>query len=86
MGNWAKVANMATEPQNREAIRERHQRRVPDGGRLNSETMQVQRSGNSLVVGLTAYGVKTHDLDGDCEVSVETYTDGIWIEVGDDGE
>jgi len=77
---------MATEPQNREAIRECHQRRVPDGGLLNDETMQVQRSGNSLVVGLTSYGVKTHDLDDSCEVRVETYTDGIWIEVGDDGE
>lgn len=77
---------MATQPQNREEIRERHQRRVADGGRLNSETMQVQWSGNSLVVGLTAYGVKTHDLDSDCQVTVETYQDGIWIEVGDDGE
>jgi hypothetical protein len=77
---------MATQPQNRDEIRERHQRRVPDGGRLNDETMQVQQSGNSLVVGLTAYGVKTHDLDDSCEVVVETYTDGIWIEVSDDGE
>jgi len=77
---------MATQPQNREAIREERQRRVPDGGELNGEPMQVRWHGNSLVVGLTAYGVKTHDLDDDSEVRVETYADGIWIEVGDDGE
>jgi len=78
-----KLSNMATQPQNREPIREERQRRVADGGRLNGESMQVRWHGNSLVVGLTAYGVKTHDLDDDCEVRVETYQDGIWIEVGD---
>jgi len=79
---------MATEPQNRDAIRERRQRRVPDGGCLNAETMVVQRSGNSLVVGLTDYGVKTHDLDTDCQLTVEVYREGIWIDIGgdDDGD
>jgi hypothetical protein len=75
---------MASEPQNRQAIRECHKRRVPDGGRLNAEAMQLRWHGNSLVVGLTSYGVKTHDLDDSCEVTVETYQDGIWIEVADD--
>lgn len=77
---------MATEPQNREAIRQRRNRRVPDGGCLNAETMVVQRSGNSLVVGLTDYGVKTHDLDATCQLTVEVYREGIWIDVGGDGD
>ena len=82
----AEVVDMATEPQNRKPIREERKRRVPDGGELNEETMAVQRSGNSLVVGLTAHGVKTHDLDTDCEVTVKTYLDGIWIQVEGDSD
>jgi hypothetical protein len=78
---------MGTQPQNREQIRKRRQQRAADGGRLNSENMSVRWDGDSLVIGLTAYAVKTHDITDDDDLDVETYPEGIWIDLGGvDGE
>jgi hypothetical protein len=75
-------SNMGTHPQNREQIRQRRQQRAADGEPFNSESMSVRWDGDSLVIGLTAYGVKTHDITDDDELSVEVYPGGIWIDAG----
>jgi len=79
---------MAGRPQNRPTIRDERARRADGGEPLNSEQRSVHQEGNSLVVGVTAYAVKTHSLSGDDDVTVETYADGIWIDLGggDDAE
>jgi hypothetical protein len=73
---------MGTQPQNRKQVREQRQVRATDGGELNSEEMNVRWDGGSLVIGLTAYAVKTHQITDDDELTVHTYPDGIWIDVG----
>ena len=48
---------------------------------LNAETMSVHYSGNSLVVGLTHFACVAHDLDETDTVTVETYDDGLWLDL-----
>jgi len=71
---------MAGKPHERPQIRKERARRADGGEPLNSERRSVHWSGNSLVVGLTSYAVKTHSLDSDDDVVVETYPAGIWID------
>ena len=73
---------MAGRPQNRPTIRDERARRADGGEPLNSEERSVHWDGNSLVVGVTAYAVKTHSLTTDDDVTVETYAEGIWIDLG----
>jgi hypothetical protein len=35
---------------------------------------------------VTAYAVKTHSLTTDDDVTVETYAEGIWIDLRGDGD
>jgi hypothetical protein len=72
---------MATEPHTRSSIREERARRADGGQPLNTETRTVHREGNSLVIGLTAYAVKTHDIDPGQTPEVVAYPDGIWIDL-----
>jgi hypothetical protein len=76
---------MAGRPQNRPTIREERARRADGGEPLNSEQRSVHRNGGSLVIGVTSYAVKTHSLSGGDDVTVETYAEGIWIDLGGDG-
>jgi len=73
---------MAGQPQSRPSIRKERARRADGGEPLNSEKMSIRWDGNSLVVGVTAFGSKTHHITAQDEVIVETYRDGIWIDVG----
>lgn len=50
---------------------------------LNAETRSVHYSGNSLVVGVTHFAAVALDLDATDSVTVETYSDGVWIEPPD---
>jgi hypothetical protein len=77
---------MAGQPQDRPAIRNERLRRADGGEPLNTEEgRSIRWQGNSLVVGLTSFAVKTHGITDDDEVTVETYPDGIWIDIGGDG-
>lgn len=71
---------MGTEPHTQPGIREQRVKRADGGQPLNDEDREVQRSGNSLVIGLTDYGVQTHDLTLDDTLRVAVYPDGIWID------
>jgi len=73
---------MAGKPQSRPTIRDERARRADGGEPLNSEEMSLRWQGNSLVVGITSYALKTHRLSDDDDVVVECYQDGIWIGVG----
>jgi len=77
---------MATEPHTKRGIREERERRADGGEPLNSEPRAVHYSGNSLAIGLTDYGVKTHDISEGEEPEVQVYTDGIWIDLRGDGD
>lgn len=77
---------MGTEPHTQPAIRDQRARRADGGQPLNDEPRQVHRAGNSLVIGLTDYAVKTHDLSTEDALRVEVYPDGIWIDVGGGGD
>lgn len=78
---------MATEPHTRSGIRDERARRADGGQPLNSESRTVHWEGNSLVIGLTAYAVKTHDIDAGEKPDVQAYPDGIWIDLrGDENE
>ena len=73
---------MGAEPHTQRGIRQERAKRADGGQPLNSESRTVQRYGNSLVIGLTAYGVKTHGVDEGREPDVQVYPDGIWIDFG----
>ena len=72
---------MASEPHTQRGIREERARRADGGQPLNSEARTVHPSGNSLVIGLTSFGVKTHNIETGQEPDVEVYPDGIWIDL-----
>jgi len=48
---------MGTEPHTQPGIREQRIKRADGGEPLNDERRQVQRVGNSIMIGLTDYGV-----------------------------
>jgi len=73
---------MAGVPEDRPTIRDERARRADGGEPLNSEEMSLCWNGNSLVVGVTSFALKTHRLSDDDDVVVECYQDGIWIGVG----
>lgn len=77
---------MGTEPHTHRAIREKRIERADGGQPLNDERRQVQRVGNSIMIGLTDYGVQTHNLSTSDTLRVAVYPDGIWIDTagGDD--
>lgn len=79
---------MAGHAQDRPEIRDAHTHRTDGGEPLFSTEQSIYKSGDSLVVGITSYGVKTHDLTRDDTATVEIHPDGIWIDFGgaDDGE
>jgi hypothetical protein len=77
---------MGTEPHTRPGIREQRAQRADGGEPLDSERMSVNWSGNSLVIPLGSYAVKTHDLTSDDRCAVEVYPDGIWIDTGGSDE
>ena len=77
---------MATEPHNRPSIRAERAKRADGGEPLNDEQRSVMSYGNSLVIGLTDYGVRTHDVDVGQTPSVLVYPDGIWIDFGGENE
>ena len=71
---------MGTEPHTQPGIREQRSKRADGGEPLNDEAREVQQSGNSLVIGLTDYGVQTHNVTLDDTLRVAVYPDGIWID------
>jgi hypothetical protein len=77
---------MGTEPHTQPGIREQRIKRADGGEPLNDEERQVQRVGNSIMIGLTDYGVQTHDLSASDTLLVAVYPDGIWIQTGDRDE
>jgi hypothetical protein len=78
---------MAGKPQERPEIRKERARRADGGEPLDtSDEMSIRWQGNSLVIGLTNYAVRTHDITADDVACVETYMDGIWIDLGGGGD
>ena len=73
---------MAGRPQQRPEVREHHARRADGGEPLYSDPRSITQNGNSLVIGLTDYAVKTHSIECGQTPTVEVYPDGIWIDVG----
>lgn len=73
---------MGAEPHTQRGIREKRAQRADGGQPLNSESRTVHSAGNSLVIGLTAYAVKTHNINAGQKPDVQVYPDGIWIELG----
>lgn len=73
---------MAGQPQQRPEVREYHNHRADGGEPLYSDSRSIAQNGNSLVIGLTDYAVKTHDLQCGQQPVVEVYPDGIWIGIG----
>ena len=70
---------MAGTPETNSAIRQERARRADGGEPLHDEQMTIQLSGNSLVIGVTSYAVKTHDIEQGDKPLVQVYPDGIWI-------
>jgi len=77
---------MASTPENRPEIRQELTKRADGGEPLYDEDMAIQRSGNSLVVGVTAFACKVHGIEKGDEPTVEVHDDGIWIATGDTDE
>ena len=73
---------MAGQPHERPSIQQHRARRADGGEPLNSEVRSIHWDGNSLVVGVTSFAVKTHGLTDDDDAVVETYPDGVWIGLG----
>jgi hypothetical protein len=73
---------MSRSPQHDQIIQQR-QRRADGGEPINDEVMSVHYSGNSLVVGITDFASKIHDITDENSVVVECYDDGIWIDLDD---
>jgi hypothetical protein len=82
MYGYTVVCHMAGEPHEQPGIRKERARRADGGEPLYSEDRSVYRNGNSMVVGVTSYAVKTHSLNSGDDVVVETYPAGIWIDLG----
>ncbi len=72
---------MAGQPHQRSDVREYRAHRADGGEPLYSDPRSIAKNGNSLVVGLTDYAVKTHQLRRGQDLTVEVYPDGIWIGV-----
>lgn len=77
---------MASQPETRPGIRQERARRADDGQPLHSEKRHVLESGHSLVIGVTAFAVKAHQVDKGEEATVEIYPDGVWIDFGEQDE
>lgn len=73
---------MGADPQTRSDIRAERAKRADGGEPLHATTRTVHWSGDSLVVGITDYGVKTHGVNRGQEPNIEIYPDGIWIDFG----
>lgn len=74
---------MSRSPKKHDQIIQQQQRRADSGEPINDKTMSVYYSGNSLVVGLTDFVEKLHDVTEDQSVVVECYDDGVWIDLDD---
>lgn len=72
---------MGGKPSRQPHIAKKRRQVAEIGECLNSEEMSVRWAGNSLVIGLTSYGVDTHDIDDSDELTVETYPGGIWVNI-----
>lgn len=81
-----RYVGMGAEPHTQRGIRKERAQRADGGQPLNSESRTVQSYGHSLVIGLTAYAAKTHDISAGQEPDVEVYADGIWIDLGGDDD
>jgi hypothetical protein len=77
---------MGTEPHTQPGIREHRIKRADGGEPLNDELRQVQRIGNSIMIGLTDYGVQTHNVKKADTLRVAVYPDGIWIDTSGVGD
>ena len=77
---------MAGKPQCRPDIVDERARRADGGEPLYSDSRLVLESGDSFVVGLTAFGCKVHQIDKGQEVGIEIHADGIWIDIGGQGD
>ena len=75
-----RLTHMAGKPQHHAEMIETRARRADGGEPLNDERRQVQRVGNSIMIGLTDYGVQTHNLSTTDTLRVAVYPDGIWID------
>ena len=80
------MSRMGADPQTRAEIRAERAKRADGGEPLHTTTRTVHWSGDSLVVGVTDYGVKTHDVEQGQEPAIEVHPDGIWIDFGGDGD
>lgn len=77
---------MASTPENRPEIRKELAKRADGGEPLYDDDMAIQLSGNSLVVGVTAFACKVHDIEQGDKTTVEVHEDGIWVDLGGSNE
>lgn len=77
---------MATDPQNRAEIRQQRAKRADGGEPLHSYDSTVYTAGNSIVMALHSYAVRTHDIDAGSEPTVEVHQDGIWVDFSGDSD
>jgi hypothetical protein len=71
---------MGTEPHTQPGIREERMKRADGGQPLNTEERQVQMVGNSLMIGLTDYGVQTHNISKGETLGIAVFPDAILID------
>jgi hypothetical protein len=72
---------MAGKPQDHPMIQNERAKRADGGEPLYDEEMSLYNNGGSVVVGVTSFACKVHSLALGDTVRVETYPDGIWIDV-----
>ena len=77
---------MATDPQNRPGIQQERVRRADGGDPVHRHDASVYPSGNGLVIGLHAFEVRMHSIEGGQTAEVEVHDDGVWIHFGEDDE
>jgi len=85
MGKHIKYRGMAGKPADLPDMVANKPRR-PDGGQepLYDEQMTIQRSGNSLVVGVTSIAVDIQELQKGDKAQVYVFDGGVWVQTDDE--